>query len=174
MARSFIELQRASSSFIELHQASMEPSCPPLMLWMIGNAHGVVMMTSASTNSLSNLEFSPSLSDVVTKVWPWSSSHFRMPSSFSVVPSISGTSRACSPPSYRTSRTYGGQDQKGRFSVVGGDQMELPCPVVVQSLLACVPRQSAGTGKSQPECGSKREGRRQGGTVSRRSEEIPF
>lgn len=32
-------------------------------------------------------------------------------------------------------------------------QMELPCPVVVQSLLACVPRQSAGTLMSQPECG---------------------
>lgn len=32
--------------------------------------NGVVMITSASTSSWSNLEFSPSLSDVVTKVWP--------------------------------------------------------------------------------------------------------
>jgi hypothetical protein len=48
--------------------------------------NGVVMMISASTSSWSNLEFSPSLSDVVTRVCPWSSSHLRMPSSFSVVP----------------------------------------------------------------------------------------
>lgn len=53
--------------------------------------HGVVMMTSASTSSLSNVEFSPSLSEVVTRVWPWSSSHLRIPSSFSVVPRRSGT-----------------------------------------------------------------------------------
>lgn len=53
--------------------------------------HGVVMMTSASTSSLSKVEFSPSLSEVVTRVCPWSSSHFRIPSSFSVVPSSSGT-----------------------------------------------------------------------------------
>lgn len=33
-------------------------------------AYGVVMMISASTNSWSNFEFSPSLSDVVTKVCP--------------------------------------------------------------------------------------------------------
>jgi hypothetical protein len=33
-------------------------------------SYGVVMMTSASTNSLSNVEFSPSLSEVVTKVCP--------------------------------------------------------------------------------------------------------
>ena len=63
-----------------------------------GPAHGVVTMISASTNSLSNFEFSPSLSDVVTKVCPFSSSHLRIPSSFSVVPSSSGTSRACSCP----------------------------------------------------------------------------
>lgn len=49
------------------------------------------MMTSASTSSWSNLEFSPSLSDVVTRVCPWSSSHLRIPSSFSVVPRSSGT-----------------------------------------------------------------------------------
>ena len=65
---------------------------------LFGWTHGVVMITSASTSSLSNVEFSPSLSDVVTKVWPWSSSHFRIPSSFSVVPSNSGTSLACSWP----------------------------------------------------------------------------
>ena len=63
-----------------------------------GLPHGVVMITSASTNSWSNLEFSPSLSDVVTNVWPCSSSHFRIPSSFSVVPRSSGTSLACSCP----------------------------------------------------------------------------
>ena len=55
-----------------------------------GITHGVVMMTSASTSSLSKVEFSPSLSEVVTSVWPWSSNHLRMPSSFSVVPSRSG------------------------------------------------------------------------------------
>ena len=49
------------------------------------------MITSASTNSWSNLEFSPSLSEVVTRVCPCSSSHFRIPSSFSVVPRSSGT-----------------------------------------------------------------------------------
>lgn len=49
------------------------------------------MMTSASTSSLSKVEFSPSLSEVVTRVWPASSSHLRMPSSFSVVPRSSGT-----------------------------------------------------------------------------------
>lgn len=60
--------------------------------------HGVVMMISASTSSLSKVEFSPSLSDVVTSVWPWSSSHLRSPSSFSVVPSSSGTcSETCQP-----------------------------------------------------------------------------
>lgn len=56
-----------------------------------GVTYGVVMMTSASTSSWSNLEFSPSLSEVVTRVWPWSSSHLRRPSSFSVVPRSSGT-----------------------------------------------------------------------------------
>lgn len=50
-------------------------------------------MISASTSSLSKVEFSPSLSEVVTRVCPWSSSHFRSPSSFSVVPSSSGTCR---------------------------------------------------------------------------------
>lgn len=49
------------------------------------------MITSASTNSLSKVEFSPSLSEVVTRVWPWSSSHLRIPSSFSVVPRRPGT-----------------------------------------------------------------------------------
>ena len=58
-----------------------------------GVTYGVVMMTSASTSSRSKVESSPSLSDVVTRVWPWSSSHLRMPSSFSVVPSSSGTCR---------------------------------------------------------------------------------
>ena len=84
-------------------------------------------MTSASTNSWSNLEFSPSLSDVVTKVWPFSSSHFRRPSSFSVVPSIFGSSRAWSPPSYRTSRTWSGQDQKAFWSRWELDGITLPC-----------------------------------------------
>lgn len=51
----------------------------------------MVMMISASTSSSSNLEPSRSLSEVVTRVWPWSSSHLRMPSSFSVVPRSSGT-----------------------------------------------------------------------------------
>jgi hypothetical protein len=63
-----------------------------------GVTYGVVMMTSASTSSWSNLEFSPSLSDVVTRVWPWSSIHFLMPSSFSVVPSILGSCSAWTPP----------------------------------------------------------------------------
>jgi hypothetical protein len=35
-----------------------------------GATHGVVMMTSASTSSWSNFEFSPSLSEVVTNVCP--------------------------------------------------------------------------------------------------------
>jgi hypothetical protein len=61
-------------------------------------SYGVVMMTSASTSSLSNVEFSPSLSEVVTSVCPWSSSHFRMPSSFSVVPRRAGCCLACSWP----------------------------------------------------------------------------
>ena len=55
------------------------------------DAYGVVISISASTSSWSNLEFSPSLSEVVTRVCPASSSHFRMPSSFSVVPRRSGT-----------------------------------------------------------------------------------
>ena len=55
------------------------------------DTYGVVMMTSASTSSWSNLLFSPSLSEVVTSVWPWSSSHLRMPSSFSVVPKSCGS-----------------------------------------------------------------------------------
>lgn len=49
------------------------------------------MMTSASTSSFSKTELGPSLSEVVTRVWPWSSSHLRMPSSFSVVPRRAGT-----------------------------------------------------------------------------------
>ena len=61
--------------------------------------YGVVMMISASTSSLSNFESSPSLSEVVTRVCPWSSSHLRIPSSFSVVPKSSGTSSACCLPS---------------------------------------------------------------------------
>jgi hypothetical protein len=66
--------------------------------WMqLVSTYGVVMMTSASTSSLSNVESSPSLSEVVTSVWPWSSSHLRMPSSFSVVPSSSGTYSICNP-----------------------------------------------------------------------------
>ena len=52
------------------------------------------MMTSESANSLSNLEPSPSLSEVVTRVWPCSSSHFRKPSSFSVVPECHQVSKA--------------------------------------------------------------------------------
>ena len=35
-----------------------------------GTSYGVVMMTSASTSSWSNFEPSPSLSEVVTSVWP--------------------------------------------------------------------------------------------------------
>jgi hypothetical protein len=57
--------------------------------WLRGGlveTYGVVMITSASTSSWSNFEFSPSLSEVVTRVCPCSSSHLRMPSSFSVVP----------------------------------------------------------------------------------------
>jgi len=54
-------------------------------------AYGVVMMISASTSSWSNFDPSPSLSEVVTRVWPCSSSQGRMPNSFSVVPSSSGT-----------------------------------------------------------------------------------
>jgi hypothetical protein len=60
--------------------------------------YGVVMITSASGMCWSNVEFSPSLSDVVTSSWPWSSSHLRIPSSFSVVPRSSGCSFACSNP----------------------------------------------------------------------------
>lgn len=56
------------------------------------------MMTSASTSSFSNLEFSPSLSEVVTRVWPCSSIHLRIPSSFSVVPRSSGCCSAWTPP----------------------------------------------------------------------------
>lgn len=60
--------------------------------------NGVVMITSASSNSWSNLDPGWSLSEVVTKVWPWSSSHLRRPSSFSVVPKSPGTCSACSWP----------------------------------------------------------------------------
>lgn len=56
------------------------------------------MMTSASTSSFSNLLLSPSLSEVVTRVWPWSSIHLRIPSSFSVVPSSFGSCLAWSWP----------------------------------------------------------------------------
>jgi hypothetical protein len=38
--------------------------------WGERTAYGVVMITSASTSSLSKVEFSPSLSDVVTRVCP--------------------------------------------------------------------------------------------------------
>lgn len=64
----------------------------------VAPTYGVVMMTSASTSSWSNLEPSPSLSDVVTSVWPWSSIHLRIPSSFSVVPRRLGSCSACTPP----------------------------------------------------------------------------
>jgi hypothetical protein len=63
-----------------------------------GVAYGVVMITSASTSSFSNTESSPSLSDVVTRVCPCSSIHFRMPSSFSVVPRSLGSCSAWIPP----------------------------------------------------------------------------
>jgi len=66
--------------------------------WDSSATYGVVMMTSASGMCWSNVEFSPSLSDVVTSSWPWSSSHLRIPSSFSVVPRSSGCSFACSNP----------------------------------------------------------------------------
>jgi len=56
------------------------------------------MMISASTSSRSKVEFSPSLSEVVTSVWPLSSSHLRIPSSFSVVPRRAGTCSAWIPP----------------------------------------------------------------------------
>jgi hypothetical protein len=60
--------------------------------------YGVVMMTSASTISFSKTLLSPSLSEVVTRVCPWSSSHLRIPSSFSVVPRRRGSCLACSLP----------------------------------------------------------------------------
>lgn len=56
------------------------------------------MMTSASTRCLSNSESSPSLLDVVTSSWPCSSIHFRIPSSFSVVPRSCGSCSAWMPP----------------------------------------------------------------------------
>ena len=97
--------------------------------------YGVVMITSASTSSLSNVEFSPSLSDVVTKVWPWSSSHFRIPSSFSVVPSISGTSLACSWPylpqlSTRSSNStnWDQLDRKRRITYIVQDKQDFRLP----------------------------------------------
>lgn len=55
-------------------------------------------MTSASTSSWSNLLPSVSLSEVVTRVWPWDSIHSRRPSSFSVVPNNLGSCFACSKP----------------------------------------------------------------------------
>lgn len=55
-------------------------------------------MTSASTISFSNTLLEPSLSEVVTRVCPWSSSHLRIPSSFSVVPRRRGSCLACSLP----------------------------------------------------------------------------
>lgn len=61
----------------------------------MSETYGVVMMISASTSSFSKTESGPSLSEVVTRVWPWSSSHLRMPSSFSVVPSRAGTWSSC-------------------------------------------------------------------------------
>ena len=80
-------------------EASMSQNKKSEILDLTFTTYGVVMMTSASTSSLSNVLFSPSLSLVVTSVWPFSSSHFRMPSSFSVVPKSSGTCLACSWPS---------------------------------------------------------------------------
>jgi hypothetical protein len=62
------------------------------------------MITSASTSSLSNVEFSPSLSEVVMRVWPCSSIHFLSPSSFSVVPRRLGSCLACSWPYIRRSK----------------------------------------------------------------------
>jgi len=69
-----------------------------LHLKLLVEAYGVVMITSASTRCLSKVEFSPSLSEVVTSSWPCSSIHFRIPNSFSVVPRSSGTCLACSWP----------------------------------------------------------------------------
>jgi hypothetical protein len=52
---------------------NMEHVKPQMESWAKrsgGATHGVVMMTSASTSSWSNFEFSPSLSEVVTNVCP--------------------------------------------------------------------------------------------------------
>lgn len=70
----------------------------PIAIFIVEMSYGVVMMTSASTSSWSNLLLALSLSEVVTRVWPWSSIHFLSPSSFSVVPSSFGSCLACSWP----------------------------------------------------------------------------
>lgn len=77
---------------------------PMAELWRLSGSretYGVVMMTSASTISFSKTLLSPSLSEVVTRVCPWSSSHLRIPSSFSVVPRRRGSCLACSLPCER-------------------------------------------------------------------------
>lgn len=67
-------------------------------VWEFNQTYGVVIITSASTSSFSKIEFSPSLSEVVTRVWPWLSSHFLRPSSFSVVPRSPSCCCAWMPP----------------------------------------------------------------------------
>lgn len=149
------------------------------------------MITSASTSSLSNVEFSPSLSEVVTKVWPWSSSHFRIPSSFSVVPSISGTSLACSWPylpqlSTRSSNSsnWDQLDRKRWITYIVQDKQDfrLPSshgqywsrglshsgggiqPAIAKSLSAFVPRQKlpVGPGKRSWRTRAKKQDARGG------------
>ena len=61
------QVARMEAIWSEMISMRGRSSLPPSNIAM---TYGVVMMTSASTNSWSNFEFSPSLSEVVTKVWP--------------------------------------------------------------------------------------------------------
>lgn len=136
--------------------------------------YGVVMMTSASTSSWSNLEFSPSLSDVVTRVWPWSSIHLRMPSSFSVVPRSWGSCSAWIPP-------WCSQHLCRQTMEIGVNLhrtiREVLCPVVSQSRLAFGSHWVGGRRKLQQSGGGqrvRRGGRRQGVRAVKLSGEIPL
>lgn len=106
------------------------------------STYGVVMIISASTSSLSKVEFSPSLSEVVIRVWPWSSSHFRRPSSFWVVPSKPGTCSidwSVSPHNSPHQGPHGGFESTiARVVVIAAPPQELPIcrlPLVLSPLL---------------------------------------
>lgn len=125
--------------------------------------YGVVMMTSASGMCLSKVEFSPSLSEVVTSSWPWEVIHSLRPSSFSVQPRRRG-SLEWTGPAYHDKRQSANvlQRSKGRRGLHrrgrGG-----PCPAEGQR------RTERGPGwqSCEPQ-------RARGGRAARRSERRPW